>query len=398
MNTKRKKTNIITVKNGSKTNTAANQMIRKLANNNKEKGKRQAAAPVADANANAEPKSDSESFSDISDSEESPLPTSKKWICDESSSDSECDDPKVTTKGAITACVRENVQECACAFAFGSALNSDAFCKYLTIDHTKYQFKSWGDCFPNNNVSLIALINNYGWKDFFDLIKSKKYYEELEKKLSFYVSNKIETLVPSPELLFNAFNILNFAKIKIIIIGQDPYPGCQVINGKTIPNAMGCCFSVPIGHDIPKSLLNVYANLLKYGHIKRMPTSGNLYPWILQGCLMINTTLTTYVGKSNVHVNAWSNFTKELLEYIDYKLNNIVFLVWGRNALTVCSDIDTTKHKLIISSHPSPLGYKQTLAGDGITHSPFENVDHFGQANAYLASVNKSPIYWDSIS
>ena len=207
--------------------------------------------------------------------------------------------------------------------------------------------------------------------------------------------------------MFNTFNVLSPKQIKVVIIGQDPYPGANKINGKLIPQAMGFSFSVPLNYPKPRSLEKIYENLLEFEHIKKIPNGGCLAPWILQGCFMINATLTTFYIKKNVHKNTWKFFTDDLLEYINSKCENIVFAVWGAQAHQLCQNIDPYKHHIITSSHPSPLGYDKTFSGftygknknpkERVTYQPFKSTDHFGRINTYLKSVGKKEIMWDLI-
>ena len=260
--------------------------------------------------------------------------------------------------------------------------------------------------FPDKKVNLRSLIFNPAWYEFFDMIEKKPYYKRMEEIFSEYLVKNKYAIIPYPELVFNAMNILSPNKIKCVFIGQDPYPTVNKINGRWIPEAMGCCFSVPLGYPKPKSLENIYKNLLDFRHIKEIPSTGCLAGWILQGCLMINASLTTFAGKKNAHKNVWKNFTNDLLAYINSKCNNVVFVVWGKDAHLLCLNIDPMKHHIITSSHPSPLGFDKTFSGfiygalnpskrKNVVYKPFKTIDHFGGINEYLRSVNKGEIMWD---
>ena len=274
---------------------------------------------------------------------------------------------------------------------------------------SKYVFKTWTDCFPSNCVKLKPLLFNNGWNKFFDSISEKLYFKNIENMLSECMTKK-NILVPHAELLFNIFNILSPHDIKCVVVGQDPYPGSISVNNCWIPHATGTSFSVPDGCLIPESLANIYKNLAIFGHIESYPTTGCLGSWIIQGCFMTNATLTTISGRKNVHQREWKYFTDDLMKYLNSELENIVFMVWGKNAHITCKYIDPLRHRIITSSHPSPLSYHQTVSGFSYgvfkdeserkpkTHKSFSVTDHFGKTNKYLVEHNKNPIIWDILN
>lgn len=277
---------------------------------------------------------------------------------------------------------------------------------YIFVDARNYHFKNWHECFPDMNVNLRSLVFHHGWNDFFDMVSIKKYYKNMERILSdILVENKI--IVPYAELLFNAFNILSPKSIQVVFIGQDPYPGFSNIQNIHIPEATGLSFSVPYNYPKPLSLNNIYQNLLDFGHIKKMPNLGCLSYWAIQGCLMINSAFTTLVGVRGAHRNIWKNFTNDLLNYINDTFENIVFVIWGKDAHMLCQNIDPNKHYIITSSHPSPLGFDKTFNGfeygkvknrrdrKVVVYPSFKSTDHFGKINKYLVSKNKKEILWD---
>uniref|UniRef100_A0A6C0LTB8 Uracil-DNA glycosylase-like domain-containing protein n=1 Tax=viral metagenome TaxID=1070528 RepID=A0A6C0LTB8_9ZZZZ len=279
---------------------------------------------------------------------------------------------------------------------FGEKMNIN----YLFIDINNYHFKTWKECFLDKNVKLRSLVTNHHWLDFFNSVKNRKYFEDLETKLSSYIENE-RLIFPYAEFVFNAFNLIPPNKIKVVILGQDPYINIEMINKKQIPQAMGLSFSVPYGISKPPSLQNIFKNLFNYGHIKKIPDSGCLAGWILQGCFLINSAFTTFYKESNAHKNEWSSFSKELIKYLNDKCTNIVFVAWGLNAYSLCKDINTHKHNLIISSHPSRLSFNRTFTwteGRNKKEFPsFSATNHFGKINEYLESVDKLPIIWDLI-
>lgn len=332
-----------------------------------------------------------ESSSDESYSEDDN--TSIKYFMDESDSDTDIiPDKKILVKREYTEPIIGKI----------SAIN------YVIPNAHNYIFKSWTDCFPDKKINLRSLIFNPSWYDFFDIVEKKPYYQKIEKILSESLGKK-NLILPHAELVFNSLNILSPERISIVIIGQDPYPGGDQINGKFVPHACGFSFSVPMHSPKPSSLGNIYKNLLHYKHIRKIPESGCLSPLVMQGCFMINATLTTIHMKKNEHENVWRQFTDDLVEYINRKCNNIVWLVWGKFAHCKCKSVNPDVHHIVTSSHPSPLAYDKTFSGQTygdfknerdrkhVTYQPFRDTDHFGKANAYLKSVGKQEILWDLI-
>src|SRR5581483_9845500 len=116
----------------------------------------------------------------------------------------------------------------------------------------------------------------------------------------------------------------------------------------------GFSFSVPRNYPKAKSLSNIYQNLALFNHIKQIPNSGCLSLWVLQGCFMINASLTTLLGQSNAHKDVWTEFTTDLITYLNSKFENLVFVAWGAHAHNLCRNVDPNRHHIITSSHPSP--------------------------------------------
>jgi uracil-DNA glycosylase len=276
--------------------------------------------------------------------------------------------------------------------------------KYIFPSVKNYSFKPWDKVFSDNKVKLNELIFNTEWFDFFENVSQKKYFSNIEKILSKCVSNK-QTIVPYPDLMFSALNMLSPKKINVVILGQDPYFNVDKINNQIIPQAMGCSFSVCLGYPKPPSLKNIYQNLLKFGHITEIPDSGNLSAWVLQGCLLINSAFTTIHGKANAHQLTWTDFSKDLIKYISSVCENVVFMAWGKNAHTLCLNVDPNKHKIITSSHPSPYSFTATMSGSSygfdnknrkqVTYPSFNDTNHFGEANEFLESKKKNQILWN---
>lgn len=342
--------------------------------------------------------------SDNSGSDNTPMPPRKKFMDEDEESD---DDEIILTKKVIDKSGKSDKSDKSNILPI---IGDRPITDYIFADVGDYSFKSWEQCFPDKKVTLRSLVFNPAWDEFFDMVEKKPYYKGMERILSDYLSKSKETIVPHAELVFNAFNILSPNKIKVVIVGQDPYPGMNKINGKLIPQAMGFSFSVPLNYPKPPSLENIYKNLLEFNHVVKMPTSGCLSSWILQGCFMINAAFTTFYTKKEAHKNTWKNFTDDLLEYINNKCKNVVFVVWGKSAHVLCKNIDPYKHHIITTSHPSPLGFDKTFSGTtygkfknprdrkDVTYPSFKSIDHFGRINNYLKTINSNPILWDLVN
>lgn len=251
-----------------------------------------------------------------------------------------------------------------------------------TKDYEK--LPNWNELFPNSIIDLKKIYYHNSWDKLFTQLfadsKYKKIIESIEKELK---KENIK-MYPLPSLLFNTFALTPFDKIKVVFIGQDPYfDKCQ---------AMGLSFSVPFGTKIPSSLENIYKNLKKYKHIFDIPKHGNLEMWAYQGCLMLNTSLTVLHGpeNKNCHQNVWRWFTDKIIFYISQNKEKIIFVLWGANALEKANLIDTDKHEIIISSHPSGLSADKPLKN----YPPFNSFDHFGQINNILKKWNIQKIIW----
>lgn len=279
--------------------------------------------------------------------------------------------------------------------------------QYLFVNTANYPFRPWQEFinqyFPDKQIQLRSLIFNSEWDDFFNQVENKPYFKNIENKLS-QICQKGNAIVPHPELLFNAFNLLSPQKIKVVFIGQDPYADIRNINGQKIPQAVGLCFSVPFNYPIPPSLRNIYQNLKEHRHIKQIPEHGCLAGWEMQGCFMINAALTTIHQQFGAHREIWKDFTVDLINYLNTKMEHLVFVCWGRDAHMLCLDIDPRKHHLITTSHPSPNSYLRDFQGFSygknkdrkkVIYPSFQSVDHFGKINHYLRTVSRGEIIWD---
>lgn len=205
--------------------------------------------------------------------------------------------------------------------------------------------------------------------------------EEFEKAYFINLANflkkeyKTKTIYPKGNNIFNAFNLCPFHKLKVVILGQDPYHG---------PNqAHGLAFSVPDGIATPPSLKNIFLELESDLNIKRRKT--NLSDWAEQGMLLLNTILTVEANKPTSHANiGWEIFTDSVIKIISEKKNQIIFVLWGSHAQKKEILIDTSRHFVIKSAHPSPLSANRGFLGS----KPFSKI------NQILESINQKPIKW----
>jgi uracil-DNA glycosylase len=184
---------------------------------------------------------------------------------------------------------------------------------------------------------------------------------------------------PSP-LIFNAFNKTPFAKVRVVIIGQDPYHG----DDKGIAQAHGLSFSVPQGVKPPPSLKNIFKEIEADLGVK-MSSKGDLTPWAEQGVLLLNATLTVEMANAGSHQKrGWEAFTDAAISALNKHREGLVFVLWGSYAQKKGEIIDTNKHLVFTSAHPSPLS----------AHRGFFGNHQFSQINAYLSARGETPIHW----
>lgn len=208
-------------------------------------------------------------------------------------------------------------------------------------------------------------------KDEFD----KEYFNDLLHYVDADYKNTI--CYPPYDLIFSAFDYCSFDQCKVVILGQDPYHG---------PNqANGLCFSVAEGTAHPPSLINIFKEL-GTDVDKTYPLSGNLEHWAKQGVLLLNATLTVQANQAGSHQNkGWEKFTDHVIETISNRKSNVVFMLWGGYAKRKGKLIDSEKHHILTSGHPSPLS-----ANRGYW---FGN-RHFSRCNELLKSLQLEPIDW----
>lgn len=184
------------------------------------------------------------------------------------------------------------------------------------------------------------------------------------------------TVYPPGKLIFNAFNLCPFDKVKVVIIGQDPYHGPG--------QAHGLCFSVNDGVQPPPSLVNIFKEI-NNDLGKPIPQSGNLTRWAEQGVLLLNATLTVRAHQAGSHQRqGWEEFTDAVIRKLAEEKSNLVFILWGSYAQKKGAFIDRNKHLVLTSVHPSPLS----------AHNGFFGNHHFSLANDYLVENGKTAIDW----
>jgi uracil-DNA glycosylase len=182
---------------------------------------------------------------------------------------------------------------------------------------------------------------------------------------------------PKGNEIFAAFDHCPFDKVKVVIIGQDPYHGYGQANG--------LCFSVNDGIASPPSLINIFKEIETDLH-KPFPKSGNLERWADQGVLLLNATLTVGESEAGSHQNkGWETFTDAVIQKVSDEKENVVFLLWGGFAKKKGAKINRAKHYVLETGHPSPLSANRGLW--------FGN-KHFSKTNDYLESLGKQPIEW----
>ncbi|WP_022943198.1 uracil-DNA glycosylase [Psychromonas hadalis] len=214
------------------------------------------------------------------------------------------------------------------------------------------------------------------WQQFIQSEQQKEYYQTLltfldnEKKLG-------KEIYPPEALYFNALQLTPLENIKVVILGQDPYHG----EGQ----AHGLSFSVPDGVKIPPSLRNIYKELANSVDEFNQPESGNLTHWAVQGVLLLNAVLS--VGKANAGSHTkkgWEIFTDNIIKVINDSQSDVIFLLWGSYAHKKGALIDTHKHTVLKSTHPSPLS----------AYRGFLGCDHFNLVNEILLNKGKNKINW----
>jgi uracil-DNA glycosylase len=211
------------------------------------------------------------------------------------------------------------------------------------------------------------------WKTELSFFDSKPYHELKE-----FLNNQRQekSILPRKRNVFNALKLTRFEEVKVVILGQDPYPNPE--------HAHGLAFSIPkTTEKIPKSLKNILKELK--ADVGVDAENGNLEPWAKQGVLLLNTVLTVEEGNSNSHQRkGWETLTTEIIQSLSEERDHIVFILWGRKAQKFKKFINPNQHKIIESPHPSPLS----------AYRGFWGSKPFSKTNKYLKAHGKEPIDW----
>jgi len=201
------------------------------------------------------------------------------------------------------------------------------------------------------------------------------YWQELQQFVA--QERRDHPVYPPADEVFAALRCTPYADVKVMILGQDPYHGPG--------QAHGLCFSVPRGVRVPPSLMNVHKELHADLDLP-IPDHGNLEPWAKRGVLLLNTTLTVRGGEAASHQkHGWETFTDRVIEVVAAKKDPVVFILWGASARRKKTLIDTTRHTVIESAHPSPLS----------AHNGFLGSRPFSRTNSALGAAGRDPVDWD---
>jgi uracil-DNA glycosylase len=214
------------------------------------------------------------------------------------------------------------------------------------------------------------------WKKVLEHEFEKPYFLQI---VTFLKTEKAagKTIYPPGPLIFNAFNQTPFTKVKVVILGQDPYHGPG--------QAHGLSFSVPNGVKPPPSLVNIFKEIQSDIGIPMPAQYGNLTRWAEQGVLLLNASLTVRANEPNSHAKiGWTDFTNEVIQKISDKKEGVVFLLWGKFAQDKQLLIDETKHHVLKAAHPSPFSADKGFFG----------CKHFSQTNTFLADEGLDPVDW----
>lgn len=213
------------------------------------------------------------------------------------------------------------------------------------------------------------------WKQLLSAEFRQPYFQKIVDHLK---TEKLQgkTIYPAGPHIFNAFNTTPVDRVKVVILGQDPYHGPG--------QAHGLCFSVQKGVPAPPSLVNIFKEL-KEDIGMQIPSHGDLTHWAQQGVFLLNASLTVRAGEPMSHAKiGWAQFTDAVIQTLASRTENLVFLLWGKFAQEKSRLIDETRHHILRAAHPSPLS----------AYAGFFGCRHFSQANQYLISKGKDPIDW----
>ncbi|WP_297918920.1 uracil-DNA glycosylase [uncultured Campylobacter sp.] len=213
-----------------------------------------------------------------------------------------------------------------------------------------------------------------GWKEALREEFLSEYFAKIKENL--LAAKAREIVYPPGNLIFNAFNLTPFERVRAVILGQDPYHGAH--------QAMGLSFSVPRGVRIPPSLVNIYKEIKSDLGISE-PASGDLSYWAKQGVLLLNASLSVGANRANSHSGfGWQIFTDAVIKILSARRQSLVFMLWGNFAKAKSTLIDAQRHLILTAAHPSPL-----------VGGAFFGCRHFSRCNEYLRAHGLGEIDWD---
>ena len=213
-----------------------------------------------------------------------------------------------------------------------------------------------------------------GWKEALREEFLSEYFAKIKENL--LAAKAREIVYPPGNLIFNAFNLTPFERVRAVILGQDPYHGAH--------QAMGLSFSVPRGVRIPPSLVNIYKEIKSDLGISE-PESGDLSYWAKQGVLLLNASLSVGANRANSHSGfGWQIFTDAVIKILSARRQSLVFMLWGNFAKAKSALIDAQRHLILTAAHPSPLA-----------RGAFFGCKHFSRCNEYLRAHGLGEIDWD---
>ena len=213
------------------------------------------------------------------------------------------------------------------------------------------------------------------WKKQLENDFNEPYFKELSEFVKQAYTR--ETVYPPPKYIFRAFDLSPFEKVKVVILGQDPYHGKGQANG--------LCFAVNEGVTPPPSLQNIFKEIESEFKKPVQNREGDLSRWARQGVLLLNATLTVQAGQAGSHQGrGWEQFTDAVIRALSTERENLVFMLWGNYAKQKGAHIDRSRHLVLESAHPSPFSAYNGFFGNG----------HFKKANEYLIQHGAEPIDW----
>jgi uracil-DNA glycosylase len=215
------------------------------------------------------------------------------------------------------------------------------------------------------------------WREALSEEIEKPYFSKLIEFVEHEYTQHSEAIFPEEQFIFRALNECALSEVKVVVLGQDPYP--------TRGHAHGLCFSVePNVQPFPKSLLNIFKEIENdIQHV--IPENGSLLRWARQGVLLLNSVLTVREGQADSHSKkGWEQFTNAIISKVNEHNAGVVYLLWGSKAQEKALLVDQSKNLILKAVHPSPLS----------SYRGFFGCKHFSRTNEYLISIGKEPIHW----